>query len=194
MQHYRTCERCGGAVYAPPSEVALGKGLYCSRACRFGTETERFWARVLCGVTPSACWRWTGPPNSATSLYGRCRWQGKSRLAHHVSYLLHVGPIPDGMVVRHRCPGGGNPWCVNPDHLAIGTWRDNAQDMLDDGRHWSQSGAWSPARRARPEGVVGEMRELVLILQRTTYRRLATLAKERGVSLQQLAVDALAAI
>jgi hypothetical protein len=116
------------------------------------------------------------------------------RLAHHVSYLIHVGPIPTGMMVRHRCRGGGNPWCVNPSHLQVGTRRQNAQDMLDDGRHWSQSGAWSPVRRTRPDGVVGEMREVVVILQRTTYRRLATLARERGISLQQMAADALAAL
>jgi hypothetical protein len=116
------------------------------------------------------------------------------RMAHHVSYLIHVGPIPRGKILRHRCPGGGNANCLNPRHLKPGTRRQNALDTLADGRHWSQTGVWHPSARERPAGVVGETRELVLVLQRTIYRRLTTLAQERGISLHQLAAEALGAI
>jgi len=51
--------------------------------------------------------------------------------AHRASYLLNKGKIPDGLVVRHRCD---NPICVNPDHLTVGTQKDNMQDCLQRGR------------------------------------------------------------
>jgi hypothetical protein len=174
--------------------VALGKGLYCSRACRFGTGEDRFWNFVERSPDPDSCWRWTGTKVSRAQEYGRFTWDGRPRLAHHVSWLIHYGPIPDGQVVRHRCPGGGNPWCVNPDHLAVGTYQDNMRDMFEQGRHWSQTGAWSPKQRARPDGLTGDMREIVVIVPRTLQRRLQALAKERGCSLQELAYGALADI
>jgi hypothetical protein len=51
--------------------------------------------------------------------------------AHRVSYQLHVGPIPDGMTVLHRCD---NPSCTNPRHLFVGTNSDNNADRDAKGR------------------------------------------------------------
>jgi len=80
-------------------------------------------------VTPG-CWPWTG--SKTLKGYGQLRWKYNSLVASRVSYELYVGPIPEGLMVRHRCD---NPSCVNPDHLELGTAADNSADMVQRGRH-----------------------------------------------------------
>jgi hypothetical protein len=80
---------------------------------------ERFAALVE--WTP-ACWLWKGHTSGG---YGYIRAFGKYHgwlRAHRVSYMLHVGPIPDGLVLDHLCR---NTRCVNPDHLEPVTIGEN---------------------------------------------------------------------
>jgi hypothetical protein len=80
----------------------------------------------------SGCWLWTGhglPWGYGSFALGVPR--GESVLAHRASYHFYVGPIPDGLLILHRCDV---PACVNPDHLFPGTEADNAHDMILKGR------------------------------------------------------------
>lgn len=89
---------------------------------------KRFWSKV--NKHPD-CWLWTG--NRLKAGYGKFMISSKNGMttAHRVSWMLHRGPIPDGMFVLHSCD---NPPCVNPDHLFLGTHTDNMKDCMSKGR------------------------------------------------------------
>lgn len=81
------------------------------------------------------CWIFTGCLNGKNGKgYGLTSYQKKRIVAHRLSYILHKGDIPPGMSVLHNCPGGDNRACINPDHLWIGTYKDNAIDACKKGR------------------------------------------------------------
>lgn len=72
---------------------------------------------------PLDCWEWQASRISAG--YGQIGDGGKMYLAHCVSWELAYGPISEGLCVLHHCD---NPGCVNPNHLFLGTQKDNMQD------------------------------------------------------------------
>ncbi|MDD5171354.1 MAG: HNH endonuclease signature motif containing protein [Syntrophales bacterium] len=82
--------------------------------------------------SPDECWLWTGSQMRQGLAYGRIAVKGKIKAAHRVSYELYVGPIPDGLFVLHKCDV---PYCVNPNHLFLGTQADNNRDMHKKGRY-----------------------------------------------------------
>jgi hypothetical protein len=75
------------------------------------------------------CWNWTAGKDK--NGYGQIKINRKQFRAHRVMYEAVKGSIPKGLVVMHSCD---NPSCVNPDHLQIGTNKDNSQDMIKKGR------------------------------------------------------------
>lgn len=63
-----------------------------------------------------------------TPGYGQIWYQGKRYDTHRYSYMCFNGPIPQGYLVRHMCH---HPCCCNPEHLAVGTSRDNYFDSIE---------------------------------------------------------------
>ena len=78
----------------------------------------------------TGCWIWQG---ACCNGYGKLRLgpNGKPVACHRLMYEHVHGPIPPGGVVMHKCD---NRRCVNPDHLSVGTQKENIRDMHKKGR------------------------------------------------------------
>jgi hypothetical protein len=87
---------------------------------------DRFWSKVN---KTDYCWLWTGCTNNIG--YGRIRHGDITLLAHRVSWQIHFGEITTGLLVLHKCD---NRICVNPQHLVLGTQKDNMLDASNKGR------------------------------------------------------------
>lgn len=101
------------------------------------TLVERFMSKVV--KVDGGCWIWIASFDRKSG-YGQIqrgkRGQGLAK-AHRVSFEIHCGLVPKGMMVCHRCD---NKKCVNPDHLFLGTAKDNTTDMISKKRgHWQEN-------------------------------------------------------
>ncbi len=112
LNHPATCVRCG--VVFMVEKYRAETASWCSRACRFPPERDRFVALVQ---QSDACWNWQGFRNALG--YGQF---GRNTAAHRYAHELWVGPIPSGYDIDHLCR---NHSCVRPDHLEAVTHRVN---------------------------------------------------------------------
>jgi len=90
------------------------------------SDKNRFLEKIL---KSDGCWQWIAA--SRGNGYGCMKVNRKVIDAHRLSWEIHFGKIPDGLLVCHTCD---NKKCVNPAHLFLGTHSDNMQDCLKKGR------------------------------------------------------------
>lgn len=139
---------------------------------------ERFFKYA---VVSKGCWSWLKSLDK--NGYGWIYDEDFRHIkAHRASWLVHFGSIPDGMIVRHKCD---TPHCTNPEHLELGTQKDNIADMNSRGRRGDWSRKHHPIvlqRRARQAAMRGEAIASIaarLRVPRTTVRRWCRQGKEK---------------
>lgn len=127
---------------------------------------ERFWSKVN---KTEHCWLWTAHKNRLG--YGTYMVNSKRRsyLAHRFSWEINFGSIPNGLCVLHKCDVRS---CVNPDHLFVGTQKDNILDMVNKKRNTHPRGEKNPKCKLSDDQI---------ILIRKDLRKQSDIAKEFGV-------------
>lgn len=87
---------------------------------------QRLFAKIK---KTESCWLWLGRPGPGG--YGRIMVRRKKWQAHRLLWTVVNGMIPAGLFVLHKCD---NASCVRPDHLFLGTQKENLHDMSNKGR------------------------------------------------------------
>jgi hypothetical protein len=130
-------------------------------------------------IKTSGCWLWSGVANNSgygsmacPSIFGQPR-----TLAHRLAWMINFGPIPMDKEVCHRCDVR---ICVNPEHLYLGTHRENMLDMFNKGRNLIKPGSLHPYARLSESDVL-EIRR-----RRASGETGRSLALQFGVSFQHL--------
>lgn len=123
-----------------------------------------------------SCWVWQGGHGGSIGQYGRVSVKHGVTLgyAHRISWELHVGPIPAGLSVLHKCDV---PDCVNPEHLFLGTQEDNMKDMA------AKKRGNAPRGSAHRSAVLNESS---VVLIRNSSQPASILAEKYGVSYQTI--------
>lgn len=139
---------------------------------------DRWRLRVDQSAGPDGCWPMDGKKDGHGYAYFAL--DGSTMTAHRATYILHKGPIPEGLHVCHECD---NPPCNNPKHLFAGTPQDNSKDCVAKGRHRGPCGETHHSARltdAQVEWIgrstlrVADIAEIYDISRQSVYR-----AKER---------------
>lgn len=142
-------------THSPTSRSeALLQRMRSPRAHRRQQSAEvQFWGHVAnCGAGDDDCWEWRGAIRQRYGAFGGIA-------AHRMAWMLHNGPIPDGLVILHRCD---NPPCCNPRHLSPGTQAKNMADKSAKGR-----AAWNGGKSAFTFEQAERLRQKVLSGQTT---------------------------
>lgn len=169
----------------------MARGEAAALASLSAQRIQRFWSKVGRAGGGSSCLLWRGSVNK--DGYGRVRMRfpdGSSKTvgAHRVAFFAANGCAPGDQMVLHSCD---TPRCCNPAHLRLGTWKDNAADMVARRRQATgvrNGRSTRPERTARGERNHSKLTDALVMRMRSMRRRGApysTLGRVFGVSKEQ---------
>lgn len=92
-------------------------------------QRANFFDKIV--VAENGCHIWIG---AVSGEHGNISIYRRTYLAHRMAWLLEYDEDPGEQLVCHKCPTGSNPLCVNPEHLYLGDFSDNARDKFREGR------------------------------------------------------------
>jgi hypothetical protein len=109
-----------------------------------------FLKRII--VDENGCWIYQGATRKKGMPYGWVAYKKTQMNAHRASWIHSNGEIPEGLNVCHKCDV---PQCINPEHLFLGTQKENILDMWNKKRHpkINLGGEKSPAAKLTLEQV-----------------------------------------
>jgi hypothetical protein len=133
---------------------------------------ERFFNKI---IKTKSCWNWVAALRG--NGYGAFKYEGKTVSAHRMSWMIHNGDIPDNRFVCHTCD---NRKCVNPDHLFLGTQKDNMRDCVNKNRF-----VFSIGKRFKN----GDIPNNRILKSDTEINFVKEKIKNRTVTLKELSID-----
>lgn len=133
--HEFLCKSCGQNTIKYTKDKLPPK--YCSPLCcqkdRIGYKInkEKSLKKVIYSfekrvIKKEGCWGWKGYINKKGYSILSNRYLKEDK-AHRISYIIHKGEIPSGYFILHSCH---NKYCTNPDHLRVGTHKENMKDKV----------------------------------------------------------------
>lgn len=142
--HEFICQYCGTLTIKKNRDKLSPR--YCSQKCsqkgnigrKLSEEKslknviESFEEKV---IKKEGCWGWKGHIGSHGYACLSSAYLKTSR-AHRISYIIHKGKIPEGLLVLHSCH---NKFCTNPNHLRVGTQKENVKDKYESNRQYIPS-------------------------------------------------------
>lgn len=147
-KHYERKRKHGNSLTVlPKSKPPLTKSKYKS-------ANEMFLDRFV-ALSKNDCWEWEG--FKTKEGYGRFEWKGKRYNAARFSYEYYLGKFDENLFVCHKCD---NPPCINPEHLFLGTHKENMHDRDVKKRNFIPTGEKNPKAILNEDNVI-EIRKLL---------------------------------
>ncbi len=151
-----------------------GQKLKMTKEVREKYDYYRFWSKVDLRANQHTCWNWIAGKNK----YGYGSFMFKDdTLSNRIAYRLYYGDFDKTLCVLHKCD---NPSCCNPNHLYLGTKKDNSRDKAERDRMAHLKGEQNGSSKLTEDQVI----KIVSLIK--SGEKISSISKTYNVSFQQI--------